>query len=184
VFLSHTSDLRTHPSDRSFVAAAEAAVTRAGHVAIDMAYFGARDVSPADHSARMVSESDVYVGIIGCRHGTSIRDQPSTSYTELEFDIATELRLPRLVFLVSTERESKQEAFVSKLLEAEVTVARTTSVAELELMVYQGLVELMLDQAAFRPNIEMQHRHRVVSCGPTVERSCVSKRRKIGVQRL
>ncbi len=154
VFLSHTSDLREHPADRSFVAAAEAAVMRAGHAVTDMAYFVARDTEPADYCMRMVESADVYVGIIGLRYGALVGADPGMSYTELEFETATALGLPRLIFLVregaSThvpagqphEERDRQEAFRRRLQEAGVTVAWIDSPVGLEIGLHQSLVDL------------------------------------------
>ena len=105
VFLSHTSELREFPRGTSYVAAAERAVSAAGHVIVDMADFPAADQVPAQLCADRVRGCDVYVGMLGTRYGSPVRDMPQVSYTELEFDTATEARLDRLVFLLDTDAD-------------------------------------------------------------------------------
>ena len=59
VFLSHTSEVRSFPRERSFVAAAVDAVIRAGGTPEDMAYFTARDSQPAEYCLSALAEVDV-----------------------------------------------------------------------------------------------------------------------------
>ena len=106
VFLSHTSELRDFPRGVSYVDAAERAVSAAGHVIVDMADFPAADQIPAQLCADRVQGCDVYMGILGTRYGSPVRDRPDMSYTELEFEAATEAGLDRLVFLLDTDAES------------------------------------------------------------------------------
>ena len=100
VFISHTSELRAFPEGTSFVAAVERAVSACGHVIVDMADFPAADQVPAELCMERVQGCDVYVGVLGTRYGSLVRDRPEVSYTELEFDTATAAGLPRLVFVL------------------------------------------------------------------------------------
>jgi hypothetical protein len=156
VFLSHTAELRTFPRERSFIAAAESAVIRAGGTPADMEYFSGRDSQPAEYCRQEVASADVYVGIVGLRYGSPVTDRPDLSYTELEFETATDRGLPRLIFLldetaelpipanhlIDLEHGTPQLDFRRRLEGAGLTVTRVSTPGQLELRLYQSLVEL------------------------------------------
>ena len=98
------------------------------------------------------------MGLFGLRYGSPVRDQPQVSYTELEFDTATEAGLPRLVFILDEDAElrippsrvsdreaghrERQRAFRERLRhEAGVTVGKVANPDRLEMLLYQALVE-------------------------------------------
>jgi len=64
---------------RPFVAAAQAAVLKAGDVPTDMGYFEARDAKLAQVCREAVSEADVLVLIAGFRYGSRVLDRPEVS---------------------------------------------------------------------------------------------------------
>jgi WD40 repeat protein len=153
VFLSHTSELRRLPAGRSFVDAAESAVIRAGDTPVDMAYFSAEPLPPAQVCRDAVRSADVFVGIVGFRYGSPVADRPELSYTELEFEEASAAGMPCLVFLLGEdtqgsaelfldiERGVDQGAFRTALLKRAITVAMVTSPEGLSEALYQALVK-------------------------------------------
>ena len=70
-----------------------------------MANFPAADQPAAELCAGRVRGCDVYVGVLGTRYGSPVRDMRGVSYTELEFETATEVGLDRLVFLLDTDAD-------------------------------------------------------------------------------
>jgi hypothetical protein len=82
------------------VAAAERAISAAGHVIVNMADFPAASQPPAQLCIDRVRGCDVYVGVLGTRYGSPVREKPGVSYTELEFDTAAGAGLARLVFVL------------------------------------------------------------------------------------
>jgi hypothetical protein len=78
VFISHTAELRKLPEPRSYVAAAADAITRAGDIVVDMAYFTAHNLPPTQVDRDRLAAADVYVLLAGFRYGTQYgNDQKS-----------------------------------------------------------------------------------------------------------
>lgn len=138
--------------------AVESAVSRAGDAVIDMAYFAAREEEPAQVCREAVLRADVYVLLAGFRYGSPVRDRPELSYTELEYEVAGEAGLPRLVFLLDQDAEgparlfldrehgSRQDRFRARLAD-EGTIAAVSSPAQAETAVHHALTELDADRA-------------------------------------
>jgi hypothetical protein len=138
------------------VAAALDAITRAGWVAVHMGGFTAADAPPAEVCREKVAGCQVYVGLVGFRYGSPVREDAARSYVELEYDAATDAGLRRLVFLIpeepsvalprgfySDEVHGKRQAeFRRRLDVAGLTRATPASPENLTTLLLQALGEL------------------------------------------
>jgi tetratricopeptide (TPR) repeat protein len=139
------------------VAAVKEAVSAAGHVIVDMADFPATDQPAADLCVERVRDCEVYVGVLGTRYGSPVRDRPEMSYTELEFGTATDAGLDRLVFLldpnaddvgippaklIDREFGARQDAFRARVRDSSLVKRSFANPAELGQLVERSLREL------------------------------------------
>ena len=150
VFVSHTSDMARFPEGRPFVQAALDAVGRAGMAPVDMRYFAARDGRPAEYCQTRVRECEIYIVVVGFRYGSVVPGQ-TVSYTEMEFQAACDVGVPRLVFLLEEAAcppglgdadRGPVEEFRQRLLDAGLVVRAFSSGDGLELEVFHALSEL------------------------------------------
>ena len=138
-------------------------MARAGDAHVDMAYFAAGEYPPADLCQQAVRAANVYVLVAGFRYGSTVRSQPDLSYTELEFQAATDAGLPRLVFIlganahgpasmfVDVEYGDRQLNFRRRLLEEDLTVATVTTPDGLETALLHALTTVDTPKAKARP---------------------------------
>lgn len=73
--------------------AAVEAILTLGHIPAGMELFTAGDESQMDTIKQWINESDIYLLILGGRYGT-IEKNSGKSYTQLEYEYATELNMP------------------------------------------------------------------------------------------
>ncbi len=116
---------------------------------VDMRYFAARDVRPAEYCRERLRACEVYVAIVGFRYGSVVPDD-GISYTELEFREAGFAGLPRLVFLLEESACSPEfadadrrliDGFRRRLTDAGLVVRYFRSGDGLELEVFHALSE-------------------------------------------
>src|SRR6266704_1407367 len=156
VYLSYTSELREFPSGKSYVTAAARALSASGHAIVDLD-FPDSDQPPAQLVTERVRTCNVYVAVLGTWYGSPVRDKPEVSYTELEFDSATEASLDRLVFrletdtadvriplsaLIDREFGSRQDAFRRRVRDSGLITQSFASPDALQLLVERSLRDL------------------------------------------
>jgi hypothetical protein len=131
-----------------------------------MALFTARQDKVADYCRQQVQRADVYVGIIGFRYGSLVKDDAGKrSYVELEFDAAAEKGLTQLIFLLDEDatlplpkkylsdpdHEKQQTAFRARVKRAGTMVRQIDSPETLKTLLLQALLELPDTPAAKSP---------------------------------
>ena len=153
------------------MAAVERAISAAGHVIVDMADFPAAGQAPARVCAERVRGCDVYLGVLGARYGSPVRDRPEVSYTELEFDTATDAGLDRLVFLLDEDAEepgiptsalidrefgARQDAFRRRVQDSGLTTRSFASPVALGQLVERSLRDLADTRARLASGIKRE----------------------------
>jgi hypothetical protein len=104
VFISSTiQDLREHRDQ------VRLACERAGFVPLMFEDLGAQASSAIDASRAMLGKADVYLGLFGYRYGF-VPEGSEISIAEMEYDLASERGIPRLVFFMDGDHPVPKRA--------------------------------------------------------------------------
>jgi hypothetical protein len=130
------------------------AICRLEHQTKAMEIFGSLPDAPKDECLRLVRSSDVFIGIVGVRYG-SLDSASGKSMSELEYDEASAVQIPCLIYLIDDETHAvlpkhvevgegavKLSNFKDKLRSRHV-VSTYSSVPDLVAKVTQDLVRLL-----------------------------------------
>lgn len=98
---------------KEFRLAVRHAITLLGFDPVMAEDFPAQPRSPGIACLEQVRSSDIYVGVLGPRYG-SLTDS-GRSATEEEFDEASRLSLPRLIFATTADMDEAQGAFIARV---------------------------------------------------------------------
>jgi hypothetical protein len=170
VFISSTSqDLREYRE------AATEICNRLGFAPLAMEFFEAMSAGATEGSKRKLEEAELYIGIFAHRYGY-IEEGYDKSVTEIEFDYATELKLPRLCFLVDPsypwppefiDHENRQRLNDLKArIEKNLIRSLFTTVEDFKLKLMQALYDHV-------PTIRAR-RTTVIAAGDEVTESCIT----------
>jgi hypothetical protein len=169
IFLSYTAELRNYPmKSLSYVYFAEQAVAAAGHCIVNNTDFTASSNILSRVCEQEVRKADVYVAIIGFRYGSPVHDQPTKSYTELEFDTATRQGMPRILFLLDEnscelnlppqaiydgENGDRQAEFRKRLKNSGITISFLRNPNQLMQELPQFLLSIVNSKKALLPSV-------------------------------
>lgn len=84
-----------------------------------MEFFGALPETPKEECLRLVRSANIYIGIFGMRYGT-IDKNSGKSLTQLEYEEATSLNLPCLIYLLDENNHLVLPKFVDTSSSAEM----------------------------------------------------------------
>jgi hypothetical protein len=126
VFVSSTFlDLR---EERAEVAQA---IQELGHIPAGMELFPASNEEHLTFIKRVIDESDYYIVIVAGRYGSMTAE--GISYTEKEFDYATECGVPTLAFLhddvgsIRSDRSERHQTFARSSMSSDRSCKRAES---------------------------------------------------------
>lgn len=177
VFISHTQEMSQQPKGESYVDGAEDAINAIdGAKARHMEFFPAADLSPAEYSIHQLEAADIFLAVVGFQRGSTVPGE-ERSYTELEFDAATELAKERLLFLLhpsapgASQADSQQIQFRQKLERSGATVAYFNDVGDLKYKVSQAVIRSIRERTRKGPSPNVARIPRL----PPVEGRTVAK---------